>query len=68
MCLDLGLSWPPADFAAIARGFGFQAWRVERGGDLAAALAAAARASGPRLVDVSIDDSGYGDQMRALRG
>jgi len=65
---DLGLSWALPDFAAIARGFGFTAWRVERAGDLAPALDAAASATGPRLVDVRVDASGYRDQMRALRG
>jgi len=65
---DLGLSWAPPDFAVIARGFGFKAWRVDRDDDLAPALEAAASATGPRLVDVRIDSAGYGDQMRALRG
>jgi acetolactate synthase-1/2/3 large subunit len=65
---DLGLSWTPPDFAAIARGFGFTAWRVEDADDLTTSLAAAAATKGPRLLDIRIDASGYPEQMRALRG
>ncbi|MBT5919531.1 MAG: hypothetical protein HOH26_13420, partial [Alphaproteobacteria bacterium] len=65
---DLGLSWTPPDFAAIASGFGFQSWKVNSATELTSALTDAANAKGPRLVDVRIDASGYRDQMRALRG
>jgi acetolactate synthase-1/2/3 large subunit len=45
----------PTDFAAIARAFGVEGIRVERPGDLAAALAAARAAPGPVVVDVGTD-------------
>ncbi|MBT7975577.1 MAG: thiamine pyrophosphate-binding protein [Rhodospirillaceae bacterium] len=65
---DLGLSWTPPDFAAIARGFGFTSWQVKAEDELAPALKQAAAATGPRLVDIRIDASGYREQLRALRG
>ena len=65
---DLGLSWTPPDFAAIARGFDFQAWRINDPSELGAALGEAAQSTGPRLVDITIDSSGYREQLRALRG
>ena len=65
---DMGLSWTPPDFAVVARGFGFEAWRVDTAAGLDNALQQAASGSGPRLIDIRIDASGYRDQMRALRG
>jgi acetolactate synthase-1/2/3 large subunit len=65
---DLGLSWTPPDFAAVARGFGINAWRVDTAAELESSLAAAATAGGPRLLDICIDAGGYRDQLRALRG
>ncbi len=65
---DLGLSWQPPDFAAVARGFGLAAWRIEQSADLAAALTAAAAHEGPSLIDVRLDPGGYPDQLRRLRG
>ena len=65
---DLGLSWTPPDFAAIARGFGFQAWRINDPSELDEALGEAAQSTGPRLVDIRIDSSGYREQLLALRG
>ena len=65
---DLGLSWTPPDFAAVARGFGFNAWRVDTASALRSSLTAAAAAAGPRLLDIHIDAGGYRDQLRALRG
>jgi acetolactate synthase-1/2/3 large subunit len=40
------------DHAKVAEAFGVKAWRVEKPGDLRAALAAAAEHGGPALVDV----------------
>jgi acetolactate synthase I/II/III large subunit len=65
---DLGLGWERPDFAAIARGFGFMAWRPETPDQLEAACQEAAAASGPRLIDAQIDSSGYLLQMKSLRG
>ena len=65
---DAGLSWQRPDFAAIAGAFGLRSWRVEAGEQLEPALRAAAAQSGPSLIDVHIDASGYPAQTRALRG
>ena len=65
---DLGLSWTPPDFASVARGFGFKAWLINDPSELDAALGEAAQSTGPRLVDIRIDSSGYREQLRALRG
>jgi acetolactate synthase-1/2/3 large subunit len=56
------------DFAAVARGFGCRGYRVEKGGDLAPALADAMRGAGPAVVDVVLDPAPYDEQLRALRG
>jgi acetolactate synthase-1/2/3 large subunit len=50
-----GTEFPEVDFAAVARGMGAAAVRVERDADLDAALDAAMRADGPFLVDVLVD-------------
>jgi acetolactate synthase-1/2/3 large subunit len=65
---DIGMSWSRPDFAAIARGFGLSAWRVDEPDALGPALGAAAVERGPRLLDVAVDSRGYNAQIRALRG
>jgi len=45
------------DFAALARGFGMDAQRVDRAADLVPSLAAAHRAPGPILIDVAVDSA-----------
>jgi acetolactate synthase-1/2/3 large subunit len=63
-----GVRTPAVDFAAAARGLGCQAWKVGPGDPLEPALRAAFAHQGPTLVDVTIDPSGYGAQLAALRG
>ncbi len=63
-----GVRYPAVDFAAAARGLGCQAWAVGREDALEPALRAAFAHAGPALVDVTIDPSGYGAQLAALRG
>ena len=65
---DLGLSWEAPDFAQVAQGFGFTAWRAESLDQLSHAATAASAAGGPRLIDVRVDASGYRSQLRKLRG
>ena len=65
---DLGLAWNAPDFAQVAEGFGFKAWKVSSAAELRSAAAAAAAATGPCLIDARIDASGYLSQLRALRG
>ena len=55
--ISFGRGWEdedfaPTDFSAIAAAYGLAATRVEKPGDLAAALAAALTVSGPSLVEV----------------
>ncbi len=63
-----GVRTPPVDFAAAARGLGCRAWSVGPGDPLEPALRAAFAEDGPTLIDVTIDASGYGAQLAALRG
>ena len=65
---DLGLSWEAPDFAEVARGFGFTAWRADDLDTLRTSTRAAAATSGPCLIDARIDASGYRSQLRTLRG
>jgi benzoylformate decarboxylase len=49
-----GTELPDLDFPALARGFGVPAGRVDRAGDLPAALDRALVAEGPYLLDVAV--------------
>lgn len=62
-----GVRWPRADFKTTAEGLGMKAWKATTTSDYAKALDAALNASGPRLIDVCVDPSGYGQQLDALR-
>lgn len=46
---------PPVDFAALARALGLEAMRIEDPGDLKAALSAAMRRPGAKLIEVMVD-------------
>jgi len=63
-----GVRTAPVDFAAAARALGCQAWGVEAEDDLGAAVDRAMADVGPVLIDVSIDASGYLEQLVGLRG
>ncbi len=62
-----GVDFVDVDFAQIARGFGWDAQRVERSEDLAPAFAQVATGRAT-LIDVVIDPSEYDAQILALRG
>jgi len=64
----LGVRYPRPDFATAARGMGCASWTVATLDPLEFALAEAFETEGPTLVDVSIDPSGYREQLIALRG
>lgn len=64
----LGVRYPRTDFATAARGMGCASWTVAALDPLEFALAEAFETDGPTLVDVSVDPSGYRDQLIALRG
>jgi acetolactate synthase-1/2/3 large subunit len=63
-----GVDFVDVDFAQIARGFGWEARRVERPQDLEPAFAQAAAARRATLIDVVIDPTEYDAQILALRG
>ncbi len=63
-----GVDFSDADFAQMARGFGWKAHRVTRPDELAHAFAQAVANPGPTLIDVVIDPSSYEAQILALRG
>ncbi|WP_298038733.1 biosynthetic-type acetolactate synthase large subunit [uncultured Desulfuromonas sp.] len=50
---------PGVDFCTVARGFGVQAFKVERKADLQGTLARAMAAPGPAVIDVDIDPDCY---------
>jgi acetolactate synthase-1/2/3 large subunit len=63
-----GMDYSPADFAAVARGFGCAGIRVETPDQLAPAMQEAFRSERPVVVDVAIDREAYHGVLRALRG
>ena len=63
-----GVDFVDVDFAQIARGFGWDAQRVERSEDLTQAFAKAAASTRATLIEVVIDPSEYDAQILALRG
>ena len=65
---SIGVRYPRIDFAAGARGLGCRGWRVERQDELDNAFTEAFACPGPAVVDVTVDPSGYGAQLEALRG
>lgn len=65
---NAGVDFSPADFAAIAHGFGCPAQRVETQDQLAPALAAALSGDGPALVDVVVDPQPYHEHIISVRG
>lgn len=63
-----GMRYPATDFAAVAKGFGCAAFRVERPEDLLPALRQAFATPGPVLLDVAVDGQAYHSLVPALRG
>jgi acetolactate synthase-1/2/3 large subunit len=62
------LRYPRVDFAATARALGCRAWQIGADALLSPVLSDAFATKGPALIDIAIDPSGYGDQLKALRG
>lgn len=65
---DGALGWPRADLAAAMRAMGGTGLTAATEAELAEAVAAACAATGPVLIDVAVDPSGYPAQIKALRG
>jgi len=63
-----GVDFSPTDFARVAGGFGWTAYRVATREQLNDAVARALAADGPALIDVEIDAETYHEQILALRG
>ncbi len=63
-----GVRYERVDFAAAATALGCCAGQVGPGDPLAPALDTAFEAGRPALIDITIDPSGYGEQLIALRG
>ena len=62
------VTYSPIDFAAVARGCGLGAQRVNDAGEYEAALTAALVSGVPTLLDVAVDPSAYGAVLDAIRG
>ncbi|MFM7011390.1 MAG: thiamine pyrophosphate-binding protein [Betaproteobacteria bacterium] len=63
-----GVRWQHHDFAGTMRalgGFGVSATTEQ---EFVTAMATALKTKGPSLIDVSIDPSGYPEQLKAMRG
>ncbi|MEO3470681.1 thiamine pyrophosphate-dependent enzyme [Roseomonas sp. CAU 1739] len=65
---DGALGWPRADLAAAMRSMGGLGLTANTEAELAEAMATACAATGPVLIDVAVDPSGYPAQIKALRG
>ena len=63
-----GVRWKRFDFATAMRGMGGRGYRVRTLAEYRRALAKALAGTGPALVDVQVDPSGYQKQLRAMRG
>jgi len=63
-----GVRTPRVDIAAAARALGCRAWRVAPDEPLAPIFKDAFTGDGPALIDVTVDPSGYVDQLTAIRG
>lgn len=63
-----GMRWARPDFAAAMRGMGGRGYLAASLSEYRVALAEALQGTGPALIDVSVDPSGYPEQLKALRG
>jgi len=63
-----GVTWQQADFRSVAVGLGVKAYTATSLDEYRAALQQAFKESGPCLIDVHVDPSGYRAQATALRG
>ena len=63
-----GVRWKRPDFALAMRGMGGRGYRVRTLAEYRRALAQAYKGTGPALIDVVVDPSGYQQQLRAMRG
>ncbi len=62
-----GVRYPPVDFAEVAKGLGCRAWTIGAGESIEDVLPAAFSTTGPSVIDVTTNPSGYGDQLTSIR-
>ena len=62
------MDYSPTDFSRVAAGYGCRGFRVEDPASLEPMLRQALAFEGPSVVDVVVDPSPYGEQLRSLRG
>ena len=65
---SVGVRYPSTNFAGIAGAFGCPSCHADSHDDLTPGMTAAFAHAGPALIDVTVDSSGYGDQLVAVRG
>ena len=63
-----GVRWQHHDFAGTMRALGGFGASVTTEQEFVTAMATALKTNGPSLIDVSIDPSGYPEQLKAMRG
>jgi acetolactate synthase I/II/III large subunit len=63
-----GVRWQHHDFAGTMRALGGFGASVATEQEFVTAMATALKTKGPSLIDVSIDPSGYPEQLKAMRG
>ncbi len=63
-----GVRWQHHDFAGTMRALGGFGISVTTEQEFVTAMATALKTKGPSLIDVSIDPSGYPEQLKAMRG
>lgn len=63
-----GVRWERPDFAGVMRSLGGRGYRASKVAEYRDALGAALAGEGPALIDVTVDPSGYLEQLKALRG
>ena len=63
-----GVRWQHHDFAGTMRALGGFGASVTTEQEFVTAMATALKTKGPSLIDVSIDPSGYPEQLKAMRG
>lgn len=63
-----GVRWQHHDFAGTMRALGGFGISVTTEQEFVTAMATALKIKGPSLIDVSIDPSGYPEQLKAMRG
>ncbi len=63
-----GVELGAIDWAVVARGFGIEAHAATTPDEFDRALAAAAQATGPLLIDAAVDPASYADLLSQVRG